>query len=597
METKLQQFRNSNPSYREWSDEDLATGLYNKFYADKIEFNDYAVAIGAPHLLDYEKVESKRELSRASEHQGISYSPEDTPEEKVNADVTLRIGELINSKDYYNSDLETRGQLKSDFFDNEIAKPRNYTSEQIAEAKPAFMNFLSRVETDNHERTIARMEKDWKTHDKLNEIETRKSTLKSIASQPVEGAKAMVGDVSNFVVSTRKVSADERIDTAFGVLKRMNLPPLNVGDLSLAESIENLEEQFKRPLTQEEKIQAYNSVVIRDARRDKDQRETFRDYILEKVAADPEYLQTAGFLEDVFRVLPQLGSQVVASIIGGFALSSGWMVTQIMSGTYNNLVEQGVDHDRALYAAIGNAITQAPMEAFSAGKLAKLFTSGPRKKIFQNLWALGDVATTEFFTEWMQAYPELVAELWATNPDAGALKIIEKMTEEFWETTKQGAYEGAIGATAGLIFGGGPVIKRMVYDHRVKKAVADYKEDLKADLDGLMTELDEIANKDPEGSDSTLQERKKKLEKHKNVNEKLQDLMENKDVTDTTDNFDEEFRNEVDRYEKLFQDTKVQNELGEHLEAIFDDEECPYDPVVELTPEEIEVLSKNKFAH
>jgi hypothetical protein len=42
---------------------------------------------------------------------------------------------------------------------------------------------------------------------------------------------------------------------------------------------------------------------------------------------------------------------------------------------------------------------------------------------------------------------------------------------------------------------------------------------------------------------------------------------------------------------------KVAYELSEHLEEILDDEECPYDPVVELTPEEIEVLSKIKFAH
>lgn len=37
---------------------------------------------------------------------------------------------------------------------------------------------------------------------------------------------------------------------------------------------------------------------------------------------------------------------------------------------------------------------------------------------------------------------------------------------------------------------------------------------------------------------------------------------------------------------------KVQEELGENLEEILDDTECPYDPVVELTPEEIEVLSR-----
>lgn len=37
---------------------------------------------------------------------------------------------------------------------------------------------------------------------------------------------------------------------------------------------------------------------------------------------------------------------------------------------------------------------------------------------------------------------------------------------------------------------------------------------------------------------------------------------------------------------------KVETELGEHLEEIIDDEECPYDPAVELTPEEIEKLSK-----
>jgi hypothetical protein len=37
---------------------------------------------------------------------------------------------------------------------------------------------------------------------------------------------------------------------------------------------------------------------------------------------------------------------------------------------------------------------------------------------------------------------------------------------------------------------------------------------------------------------------------------------------------------------------KVNTELGEHLEEIIDDKECPYDPVVELTPKEIEKLSK-----
>lgn len=37
---------------------------------------------------------------------------------------------------------------------------------------------------------------------------------------------------------------------------------------------------------------------------------------------------------------------------------------------------------------------------------------------------------------------------------------------------------------------------------------------------------------------------------------------------------------------------KVRNELGENLEEIVDDKECPYDPVIELTPEEIEVLKK-----
>jgi phosphoribosyl-dephospho-CoA transferase len=40
---------------------------------------------------------------------------------------------------------------------------------------------------------------------------------------------------------------------------------------------------------------------------------------------------------------------------------------------------------------------------------------------------------------------------------------------------------------------------------------------------------------------------------------------------------------------------KAKEEMFENLDDIVNDMECPYDPVVELTPEEIEVLSKNKF--
>jgi hypothetical protein len=38
---------------------------------------------------------------------------------------------------------------------------------------------------------------------------------------------------------------------------------------------------------------------------------------------------------------------------------------------------------------------------------------------------------------------------------------------------------------------------------------------------------------------------------------------------------------------------KVQTELGENLEEIVNDEECPYDPAIELTPEELKIL-KNR---
>lgn len=157
------------------------------------------------------------------------------------------------------------------------------------------------------------------------------------------------------------------------------------------------------------------------------------------------------YMEDVLGMAPQIATQYAAHYLGGKPATMAWMGVQIAGPYYEQLVSEGVSPRKAFVAAIANASAQARLEAV---QLSFVFDKLGGKKLAT---ALIEGAATEWATEWLQKYPELLTTLWAKN---------EKLTlENIIEATKEGAYEGMVAAPFGGL--GGAAAPRRAAPKRV----------------------------------------------------------------------------------------------------------------------------------
>lgn len=163
------------------------------------------------------------------------------------------------------------------------------------------------------------------------------------------------------------------------------------------------------------------------------------------------------YFENVVTLAPQIGVQVASAFVNP-AVGMALMGAQIGGGTYVNLTDQGIDPDTALTAAIGNALAQAPLERLGLERAMAVFkTSG----VWNTIKAIGGSAIIEGITEWMQAYPEAVAEIWAQTTQQGGdfEQGYKTFVNRLGEITLQGMYEGALALPYGGLFGGMGMIK------------------------------------------------------------------------------------------------------------------------------------------
>ncbi|MDY0204724.1 MAG: hypothetical protein RBR49_11460 [Desulfovibrio desulfuricans] len=163
------------------------------------------------------------------------------------------------------------------------------------------------------------------------------------------------------------------------------------------------------------------------------------------------------YLENVVALAPQIGVQVASAFVSPH-LGMAIMGAQIGGGTYLNLTDQGIDPDTALAASIGNALAQAPLERLGLEKAMAVFkTSG----VWNTIKAIGGSAVIEGITEWMQTYPEAVAEIWAQTTQQGGdfEQGYKTFVNRLGEITLQGMYEGALALPYGGLFGGMGMLK------------------------------------------------------------------------------------------------------------------------------------------
>ncbi len=165
----------------------------------------------------------------------------------------------------------------------------------------------------------------------------------------------------------------------------------------------------------------------------------------EALKTNPNFRLSSGFIEDLIRMTPQFASQMAASVVAGPTAGIAMMGLQITGSTYENLKAQGVDSDRALAAGLANAMMQAPLEQIGISKGLKWLKVS--KPILQKLKSLAGVAGREWVTEFVQAVPEAITNIWATNPDKDLMRKTEIFLDNGMSMMKQGAYEGLIAAT------------------------------------------------------------------------------------------------------------------------------------------------------
>lgn len=161
---------------------------------------------------------------------------------------------------------------------------------------------------------------------------------------------------------------------------------------------------------------------------------------------------------DFIRSAPQqLGNIMAAAANPAVALSL--MGVQLGGGSYAELREQGVTPQRALVSGLANAVMQAPLEKLSLDRFMGIFNSASfRDTIGRTLGAMG----SEFVTEYLQKYPELVTNLWGLAEKQGS----DPADQIAWfgrtlfdadtlaQANREGLYEGLIGAMWGGLGGG-----------------------------------------------------------------------------------------------------------------------------------------------
>lgn len=161
---------------------------------------------------------------------------------------------------------------------------------------------------------------------------------------------------------------------------------------------------------------------------------------------------------DFVRSIPQQAGNIMAALANPAAALS-LMGVQLGGGSYAELREQGVTPQRALVSGLANAVMQAPLEKLSLDRFMGIFNSASfRDTIGRTLGAMG----SEFVTEYLQKYPELVTNLWGLAEKQGT----DPADQIAWfgrtlldadtlaRANREGLYEGLIGAMWGGLGGG-----------------------------------------------------------------------------------------------------------------------------------------------
>lgn len=196
-------------------------------------------------------------------------------------------------------------------------------------------------------------------------------------------------------------------------------------------------------------------------------------------ASIPPELFDSNFFYDFVETIPQMGSQIGASIAGaliagpaGAAWSGAAAIgTQIVGGQYGGLREQGVSPGLALRASSTNAALQIPLERIQLGALFKIFRTSGLGNVVK---ATGQGALTNIVTETIQNFPESATEIYALGKQIGMSdsEISRIFFANIRDTFSEGLYEGLLTAPWSLLGGVG----RLSYERTLRRRDSELRE-------------------------------------------------------------------------------------------------------------------------
>lgn len=188
-------------------------------------------------------------------------------------------------------------------------------------------------------------------------------------------------------------------------------------------------------------------------------------YAPEMLPGTPEGF--GGMVEQAASGMARFAPSMVTSAVNPVAGTASTF-TQIFGMERDKYQKQGVDNDRANTAALISAIGQTPLEM--AGNLLQIgalknMAKGVTGPLTSRLARFGEAllkgAVGEGGEEYLQAYPEAIADIYAANPNKSPNKVAKLVLDKIssGEFQKEAGYSAAIGALGGIgLAGAGGVI-------------------------------------------------------------------------------------------------------------------------------------------
>lgn len=276
-------------------------------------------------------------------------------------------------------------------------------------------------------------------------------------------------------------------------------------------------------------------------------------------SAYPEAPEDAPYWEQLARAggrsFPNLPLQAGATMLRVGLAVLPVMYAQMFGASYQDAKKLGADNARAFETAAVNAAAQTALEYSGTlvevgliKNLAKAFgnkklqgEAGSRLGLF--IKTLAKEGATEGFEEFVQTFPDIVAQYYAANPQVTVVEAVQSLKKNWKQALAEAGEQGLAGAMLGVAFGGlftGPTmlqetIANRLQNRRVKKIEDNLKRIIAEEQAEIKAKEEAAAGKEAPKETAAPQVEKPAAEEPETEQQKIQRVMEMQGLLSTAE--------------------------------------------------------------